>query len=141
MFLIRARINKKYEILPMNIEKYRKDAEEFLSLVEKEYYLHFSGQKENLNISDIYIRFRHLFERDNISYLKSLKDKTSGEGRKRASYLLKFCTEGFMEEQVKDLVDKIAGDEARAKIEIEGKKIELETKDKDKGKKSPVRCL
>ncbi len=107
----------------MNIEKYRKDAEEFLSQVDKEYYLHFSGRKQNLDLSTIYTRFKYLFGTGSIDYLKDLKDKSSGEEAKKATYLLKFCTRGFMEEQVKDLMDKIAGDEASAKIEIEGEKI------------------
>lgn len=32
----------------MDLEKYRKQAEDFISEADKEYYLHFSGQKVNI---------------------------------------------------------------------------------------------
>lgn len=107
----------------MDITKYRKDSESFLSRIDKEYYLHFSGQKDSLNLSPIYDRYGYLFDRDSIDYIKSIKDKSTGEDRKKAAYLLKFCTEGYMERQVKELVDKIAEEEAQAKINIEGSEV------------------
>src|SRR3972149_6707292 len=107
----------------MDIIKYRKDAESFLYKMEKEYYLYFSGQKDNLNISDIYDQYEYLFNRKNIDYIKNIKDKSTGEEKKKATYLLKFCTEGCIERQAKDLIDRIAEDEAQAKIVIEGRKV------------------
>jgi len=107
----------------MDTAKYRKDAESFLSRIDKEYYLHFSGKKDSFNLSTIYGRYEHLFDRENIDYIKGLKDKSTGEEKKKASYLLKFCTEGYMEKQVKGLVDKIAEEEAKAKVDIEGRKV------------------
>ncbi|GAH07227.1 unnamed protein product, partial [marine sediment metagenome] len=58
-----------------------------------------------------------------IDYIKNIKDKSTGKEKKKAAYLLKFCTEGYIERQVKDLIDKIAEDEAQAKIDIEGRKV------------------
>ena len=107
----------------MDIAKYKKEAETFLYKLEKEYYLHFSGQKDSINLSDIYNEYQHLFEKENIDYIKNLKDRSVGAEKKKASYLLKFCTEGYIEKQVKDLINKIAEDEAEAKIEIEGEKV------------------
>jgi hypothetical protein len=107
----------------MDIVKYRKDSEKFLYKRDKEYYLHFSGQKNNLNISGINEEFAHLFSRENIKYLRDLKDRSTGDEKKKASCLLKFCTEGFIEAQTKTLVDEIAGDETKAKIVVDGKKI------------------
>ena len=51
------------------------------------------------------------------------KEKSSGEGKRKNTSLLKFCVEGYIELQVKDLVDKIAADEAKAKIVVDDKKI------------------
>lgn len=107
----------------MDIIKYREDAESFLYKVDKEYYLHFSGQKDSINISGIYDEYKYLFSRKNIEYIKNIRDKSAGEEKKKAAYLLKFCTEGYIERQVKDLIDKIAEDEAQAKINIEGRKV------------------
>jgi hypothetical protein len=107
----------------MDIEKYKKDSENFLSRIEKEYYLHFSGQKDSLNLSDIYNEYDSLFLLENFNFFKDLKDRSLGEDKKRASYLLKFYTECYLERQVKDLVDKMAEEEAKATVEIEGEKV------------------
>jgi len=107
----------------MDIEKYRKEAESFLYKMDKEYYLHFSGIKDSLNVSDIYDEFKDLFGRKYIDHFKNLKEKSTGEEKKKASFLLKFCTEGYMEMYAKDIIDSIAEDEARAKITVDGKKI------------------
>jgi hypothetical protein len=107
----------------MDLKKYRKDAESFLYKIEKEYYLHFSGQKDNFNVSDIYDRYEYLFTRENIDYIKDLKDKSYSEEKKKAAYLLRFCAEGYIDRQTKGLIDSIAEDEARANVTIEGKKV------------------
>jgi hypothetical protein len=107
----------------MDIEKYRKEAVSFLYKMDKEYYLHFSGIKDNLNVSEIYDEFKNLFSKEYISHFKNIKEESAGEEKKKASFLLKFCTEGYMEMQTKSLIDEIAEDEARAKITVDGKKI------------------
>ncbi len=107
----------------MDISKYRKDAESFLSKIDKEYYLHFSGQKDSFNLSPIYDQHGYLFDRDNIDYIKNVKDKGTGEEKKKSAYLLRFCAEGYIEKQVKELIDKIAEEEARTEIDIEGRKV------------------
>ncbi len=107
----------------MNIAGYKRDAELFLHKRDKEYYLHFSGQKDRLNISKINDEYSHLFSRENVNCLKDLKDKSTGWQKKKAASLLKFCIEGYIEAQTKNLVDKIAEDEAGAKIFIDGKEV------------------
>ncbi len=107
----------------MDIARYKKNAELFLYKKDKEYYLHFSGQKDSLNISEIYEEYKYLFDRENIDYLKDIKDKSTGEEKRKAASLLKFCVEGYIERQTKDLIDKIAEDEAGTKIIIDNKKV------------------
>ncbi len=107
----------------MNITGYKRDAELFLYKRDKEYYLHFSGQKDSLDISNINDEYSHLFNRENINCLKDLKDKSTGGQKKKAAYLLKFCVESYIEAQTKNLIDKIAEDEAGAKIFIDGKEV------------------
>ncbi len=104
----------------MDVNGYRKNAESFLSKLDKEYYMHFSGQKSTLNVSSIYKQHSSLFERETVDSFKSLVDDSSGEEKKKNKYLLNFCTEGFMENQVKELVDKTADNEAKATVKIEG---------------------
>src|SRR4030042_5870487 len=105
----------------MDLKKYRKDAESFLYKIEKEYYLHFSGQKDNFNVSDIYDQYKYLFSREKIDYIKNLKDISYGEEKKKAAYLLRFCAEGYIDRRTKGLIESITEDEAHANVVIEGK--------------------
>ena len=107
----------------MDLKKFRNDAESFLYKIEKEYYLHFSGQKDNFNVSDIYNQYEYLFTREDIDYIKNLKDISYGEEKKKAAYLLRFCIEGYIDRQTKGLIESVAEDEARANVVIEGKKV------------------
>ncbi len=107
----------------MDIEKYKINAENFLSELDKEYYLHFAGLKEELNTGAIYDKFGELFLLEYFNLIKEFKDKAEGEDRKKYSYLLKFCGETLIEKPVKELVDEIGEDEAKAKLEIEGKDV------------------
>ena len=56
----------------MDINQYKKDAEDFLGKVDKEYYLHFSGQKTTLDLDDIYKQFEYLFSFEKSQYFKNL---------------------------------------------------------------------
>ena len=43
---------------------YRVEAEEFLSAIDREYYLHFAGLKDEYEIEPIYARHARLFSRE-----------------------------------------------------------------------------
>ena len=107
----------------MDIERYRKDASCFLSELDKEYYLHYSGQKDELNVAGIYSRYINLFSHDNYMAIRDLAEESDGEDRKRYVYLLKFCAEGLIENSVKELVDEIGEVEAKTTVKIEGRDI------------------
>ncbi|MBM3709538.1 MAG: hypothetical protein FJW61_03850 [Actinobacteria bacterium] len=112
----------------MDVETYRQNSEKFLSELEKEYYFHFSGQKDSLNIAEIYSSHGELFSPENFEFLKSLKEKSlkeknSGDESKRYAYLVRFCGEGLIEQKVKELIDEIGEVEAKAVIDIDGKEV------------------
>ncbi|GAJ23285.1 unnamed protein product, partial [marine sediment metagenome] len=46
--------------------------------------LHFSGQKDSINISGIYDEYKYLFGRKNIEYIKNIKDKSTGKEKIQA---------------------------------------------------------
>jgi hypothetical protein len=107
----------------MDIREYEKSAELFLYKIDKEYYLHFSGKKNDFNVSRIYDEFSNLFNMESIDFIKSIKDKSTGEEKKKASYLMKFCMEGYLEMQTRELVDRIAEDESKAEVVIDGESV------------------
>jgi len=104
----------------MNIEQYKIDAENFLGELDKEYYLHFSGKKSELNLDDIYRKYDFLFTFENSQFFKNLIDSSNGDNKKKAGYLFQFSTNTYLSKKYQKILDKIANDEAMAKINIDG---------------------
>ena len=107
----------------MDLEKYRKQAEDFMGEKDKLYYLHFSGQKDEYNISEIYEKYKDLFTKGVIKEIENLRKETKGEERRRLDYLLHFCTKEYIRKQVKKIKQEIVEEEAKAKIMIDGEEV------------------
>ena len=54
----------------MDLQGYRAEAEEFVSALDREYYLHFSGQQDSYDIEPIYDRHAGLFSREAVDELR-----------------------------------------------------------------------
>src|SRR5665647_3948740 len=104
----------------MNIEQYKIDAENFLGELDKEYYLHFSGKKSELNLDDIYRKYDFLFSFENSQFFKDLIDASEGDNKKKAGFIFQFCTDAYISKKYQKISDKIANNEAMAKINIDG---------------------
>ncbi|MHB1346254.1 MAG: hypothetical protein ACYCXK_02075 [Candidatus Humimicrobiaceae bacterium] len=104
----------------MNTEQYRTDAENFLGELDKEYYLHFSGRKPELNLEEIYKKYDFLFSFDNSQFFKNLIDISEGDNKKKSRFLFQFCTDAYIGKKYQQISDKIANNEAAAKINIDG---------------------
>ena len=59
----------------MNIEEYRTRLEEFIEALHREYYLHYSGQKELLETGASYSEFSDLFSLDRIREIQGEIEK------------------------------------------------------------------
>ena len=93
----------------MDLEKYRIKAQNYVSALDKEYYLHFAGHKDDLNTAVIQEEYADLFSASNFQQLKKLKKESSLPVEiSRLSNLLQLCGEGLLENQVRDLSDEIA---------------------------------
>ena len=92
--------------------------------MDKEYYLHFAGHKDDLNTAALYEEYADLFSTANFEQLKKLKSESSSPVEiSRLSNLLQLCGEGLLENQVRDLSDEIAEQEAKATLDIDGKEV------------------
>lgn len=107
----------------MDLEKYRKQAEDFMSEKDKLHYLHFSGQKDEYNISEIYEKYKDLFTKEVIKEIENLRKEKKGEERRRLYYLFHFCTKEYIRQQVKKIKQEIVQEEAKAKIMIDDEKV------------------
>jgi len=94
----------------VDVNDYRAEAEEFLSAIDREYYLHFAGLKDEYEIEPIYERHARLFSRETVDDLR--------EGDNRV--LLKFAAEGYVEQAVKELSAELARLEASLEVELDG---------------------
>ncbi|MBN1298112.1 MAG: hypothetical protein JW997_00335 [Actinobacteria bacterium] len=107
-----------------DLNKYRQNAESFLSELDKEYYMHYAGLQQELNTSDIYIKYESLFDLSNFEAIKEMrKASKNADETKKLSYLIRFCGEGLVENYARELVDRIGEQEANATVKIDGKDI------------------
>ncbi len=113
----------------MNIDEFCIDTENFLSKIDKEYYLHFAGLKPELNLKIIYDEYPQLFDPETVIFFKGLFNKSEGENRKKAKHLFEFSAEGYMGNRFSHITDSIANKEASSKIEIEGKDVSFRYSD------------
>ncbi len=97
----------------MNVDEYRAEAETFLTAIDREYYEHFAGLKDDFEIEAIYDRHARLFSVEAIDALR--------DGDSRA--LLKFAAEGYVEQAVKELSAELARLEASLEVELDGQTI------------------
>jgi len=108
----------------VDLHSYRLRAEQFIGALDKEHYLHYSGQKDDCDTASIYGRFQDLFGRTTLDELEErYKTITEQDERRRLAYLLTFITESFIGEQVKELSDRAAEVEAAATVEVDGEKV------------------
>ena len=97
----------------VRVDEYRAEAETFLTSIDREYYEHFAGLKDDFEIEAIYERHGRLFSRDAVDGLR--------EGDSRT--LLKFAAEGYVEQGVKELSAEFARLEASLEVELDGAAI------------------
>lgn len=130
----------------MDPEEYRNRAENFICELTEEFYMNHAGLKNSLNVSEIYMNYQDLFEKERVFQLlqpiRSLRhsvimgkpartdsgpdnyiDNDSPETARRRLYLAAFAADGFMDRAVGELTDKIISGEAQATVEFEGRKI------------------
>jgi len=92
------------------LQAYRTEAEAFLGELDREFYLHFSGQQDDYGIEAIYERHAGLFGRDAVESLR--------ENAPRA--LLEFAVEGLIGRETKAEAAELARREAALEVEVDG---------------------
>jgi hypothetical protein len=99
----------------LDLDRYRAQADDFMTELMREHYLHFSGQKQEFEIEPIYERHAELFSRDTV-------DELRGSGNRE---LLMFAVEGLMGQETKAEESELARREAALEIEVDGETIPL----------------
>ncbi len=97
----------------MDLAAYRVEAEEFVSSLDREYYLHFSGRRDTFEIEPIYDAHAGLFSREAVDALRA-----SGPRE-----LLEFAAQGHIGRATKAEEAELARREAALEVELDGTQI------------------
>ncbi len=95
----------------MDLAAYRAEAEEFLSSIDREYYLHYSGQQDAFEIEPIYGRHAALFAREAVDGLREAGAPAP---------LIEFAVHGLIGRETKEGVAELARREASLELEWDG---------------------
>ena len=104
-------------------DKVRLDVEKFYTEIQREWYLNWAGLKDELNISAIYEKYKHLFTKELISDVRDARRRVAGEEERMLRYLLEFLVEGHLDMTVKGFTDKSETMQSKEVIKVDEKEI------------------
>jgi hypothetical protein len=97
----------------MDLGAYRAEAEEFVSALDREYYLHFSGQQDSYEVEAIYARHAGLFSRASVDRLRVRGPRS----------LLEFAVQGLIGRETSGEQAVLARREAELELEVDGERM------------------
>jgi hypothetical protein len=109
--------------LALDLDSYARDCERFISEMDREYYLHYAGHKEDFEIEEIYARHSDLFERDVVARLRERLSSGSAEEARRVRYLLELAVGGLLGRETKREETELAEREASLELEVNGDRL------------------
>ncbi len=107
----------------MDLDSYAQRAESFLTELDREYHLHFSGQKPEYEVEAVYERHAGLFGRETVLALREQVEASEGEARRRASYLLELAVGGYLGRASAAEEAAVAREEAELSLRVGGEEI------------------
>jgi hypothetical protein len=109
--------------LALDLESYARDCERFVSEMDREYYLHFAGHKEEFEIEQIYEQHADLFERDVVASLRERLSSGPQDETRRVRYLLELAVGGLLGRETKREEAELAEREAGLELEVNGHRL------------------
>jgi hypothetical protein len=100
------------------LEGYRDGADRFIAELDEEYYLHFAGLKEKLELEPIYDRHADL---TTIEWAQTLGESVNGDRRLRE--LWRFACEGHLGSLTKEHSERLAALETELEAEVDGERV------------------
>jgi oligoendopeptidase F len=101
-----------------DLDRFRERADRFIAELDEEFYLHYAGLKEKLELAPIYDRYSELTQ---LEQAKALGATANGD--KRIRELWRFSAEGYLSELTREHAEKIAEREASLEATIDGETI------------------
>ena len=103
---------------PRELDAYRDQADRFIAELDEEYYLHYAGHKERLDLEPIYERHADLTRRERAQALGR-----SVDGDTRLRELWRFACEGYLGNLTRELAERTARLEAELEASVDGETI------------------
>jgi hypothetical protein len=100
------------------LDDYREQADRFIAELDEEYYLHYAGLKETLDLAPIYERHENLTEKEAVEAIGR-----SVDGGDRVRELWRFACEGYFGELTRAHAERVAALEAELTITVDGEEI------------------
>jgi hypothetical protein len=100
------------------LDAYRDEADRFIAELDEEYYLHYAGLKDRLDLEEIYERHSELTE---LERAQSLGAAVNGDRGVRE--LWHFACEGYMGKLTRTHAERVAATEAELEVTVDGEAI------------------
>jgi hypothetical protein len=100
------------------IEAYSNEADRFIAELDEEYYLHYAGLKDRLELEGIYERHATLTELENVQSVGAAVD-----GDRRVRELWQFGCEGYLGKFTREHAEKLAELEAELEVTVDGETL------------------
>jgi hypothetical protein len=97
---------------PRELDQFRDEADSFIRDLDEEYYLHFSGQKETLDVEQVYERYEELTKLETAQKLAGAPTE-----------LWRFACEGFLGNLTREHQARVAQAEAELEATVDGETI------------------
>jgi hypothetical protein len=102
----------------VDLDRFRERADRFIAELDEEYYLHFAGLKDTLDLEPIYERYSDLTDLEQARALGSMSDGDAG-----IRELWRFASEGYLGQLTRAQEEQLAELEASLEAEVDGEKI------------------
>jgi len=108
----------------MDLDLVRQRAEKLLNELDREFYLTGSGQKDQVDIGEIYEKYSDLADRKLLDEVREMLEAAKGEERKRLSYLYEFLVLNYLGHSTRKRDEEFLNREASLKVKTpEGEEV------------------
>ena len=103
---------------PAELDAYRAEADRFIAALDEEFYLHYAGLKDRLELEPIYERHDELTELERAQALGAAVD-----GDRRIRELWHFACEGYLGKLTREHAERLASIEAELEVTVDGEAV------------------
>ncbi len=100
------------------LDAYREQADRFIAAMDEEYYLHYAGHKDSLDLEPIYEQYADLTSLERANAVGATVD-----GDRRIRELWRFACQGYLGNLTREHAEKIAGLETELTATVDGEEI------------------